>query len=65
MLALGIFFILIGLLFIIVPSFIWWISESWKSNDGTEPSGLYLWTTRFSGMIILIVGIGTVIVAFI
>jgi hypothetical protein len=64
MLALGLFFIIIGVLFIIIPSFIWLITESWKSDDRTEPSGLYIWSTRFGGMILLIVGIGSVIVAF-
>lgn len=64
MLALGIFFILLGVLFIINPSFIWLITESWKSDDGTEPSSLYIWNTRFGGMILLIVGIGSVITAF-
>lgn len=64
MLVLGIFFIIIGALFILNPSFIWLITESWKSEDGTEPSSLYMWNTRFGGLILMIVGIGSVIVAF-
>ncbi|MDQ1002566.1 hypothetical protein QFZ28_002966 [Neobacillus niacini] len=64
MLALGVFFIIIGVLFIINPSFIWLITESRKSDDDTEPSRIYIWNTRFGGMILLIVGIGSVIVSF-
>jgi hypothetical protein len=64
MLALGICFIIIGVLFIITPSFIWLITESWKSDEGTEPSRIYIWNKRFGGMILLIVGIGSVIVSF-
>jgi hypothetical protein len=64
MLALGIIFIITGVLFIINPSFIWLIAESWKSEDATEPSSLYIWNTRFGGMILLIVGIGSVFVSF-
>jgi hypothetical protein len=64
MFILGIFFIFIGVLFIINPSFIWLITESWKSDDGTEPSILYIWNTRFDGLILLIVGFGSVITAY-
>ncbi|WHX98112.1 DUF6199 family natural product biosynthesis protein [Neobacillus sp. DY30] len=63
MFILGIVFIIIGVFFIIDPTFIGLISERWKSNDGTEPSDMYLWTTRFGGMILIVAGIGMVIVA--
>ncbi|BBH20492.1 hypothetical protein Back11_18370 [Paenibacillus baekrokdamisoli] len=56
---------LIGLLMFTKPAFIWMISESWKSNDATEPSDLYNWSTRFGGIICMIVGIAGFIVLLI
>jgi hypothetical protein len=64
MLILGTFFIILGAMFILNPSLIWLLTESWKSEDGAEPSSLYIWNTRFGGMILMIVGIGSVIVGF-
>jgi hypothetical protein len=64
MLILGTFFIILGAMFIFNPSLIWLITESWKSEDGAEPSRLYIWNTRYGGMILMIVGIGSVIVGF-
>jgi hypothetical protein len=46
---------------IIKPSFFWLITESWKSSVGTEPSDLYVLSTRFGGIMITLAGIGAVI----
>ncbi|MFP7300388.1 DUF6199 family natural product biosynthesis protein [Neobacillus niacini] len=64
MLALGILFIIIGVSMIIEPSLFWLLTESWKSNDATEPSRLYIWSTVFGGIMFIIVGIGSTIVSF-
>jgi hypothetical protein len=64
MLILGTIFIILGAMFILNPSLIWLITESWKSEDGAEPSSLYIWNTRFGGLILLIVGFGSVITAY-
>ncbi|MBB3111871.1 hypothetical protein FHS18_003939 [Paenibacillus phyllosphaerae] len=53
--------VLFGLLLMVKPAVFWAISESWKSNDGTEPSDLYLWSTRFGGFMCSVVGIGAII----
>ncbi|MHC0038770.1 DUF6199 family natural product biosynthesis protein [Pseudoneobacillus sp. C159] len=60
MILLGVILIIIGVSMIIKPSFIWRITESWKSNDGTEPSDLYVLSTRFGGIIMTLAGIGSV-----
>jgi hypothetical protein len=36
------FVVICGLLATIRPEIVWTIKESWKSNDATEPSDLYL-----------------------
>lgn len=46
---------------LIKPSIIWLITESWKSNDFTEPSNLYIWSTRFGGIMMTLAGIGGIV----
>jgi len=57
----GIFLIIAGVTMIVKPSILWLIAESWKSNDGTEPSDFYNWSTRFGGILMTIAGIGGII----
>jgi hypothetical protein len=38
------------------PALFWAITEIWKSNDATEPSDLYIWHTRFGGVMCSLVG---------
>ncbi|WP_159881906.1 DUF6199 family natural product biosynthesis protein [Paenibacillus puerhi] len=47
-----------GLLMLLRPQALWALTESWKSADATEPSDLYLWSTRFGGIICLLAGLG-------
>ncbi len=53
--------ILVGLIMISKPNVFWLITESWKSNDATEPSPFYIWSTRFGGVMFLLAGIGGVV----
>ncbi|MET3696620.1 hypothetical protein SAMN05877753_103135 [Bacillus oleivorans] len=55
--AVGIILIINGVIMLINPSIIWFITESWKSNDFAEPSILYIWSTRFGGIISTLLGI--------
>ncbi|MGE8207022.1 DUF6199 family natural product biosynthesis protein [Heyndrickxia sp. NPDC080065] len=64
MIFLGIILIVIGVFMIIKPSVFWLITQRWKSTDGTEPSYLYIWSTRFGGIMITLAGIGGVIAFF-
>jgi hypothetical protein len=41
---------------------VWTITESWKSNDAAKPSDLYLWSTRFGGVMLTLVGLAGVYV---
>lgn len=65
MFLLGIILMIIGVTMIVKPSVIWFIQESWKSNDSTEPSSLYIGSTRFGGIMMTLAGIGGVVVNFI
>lgn len=47
----------IGIFMIWRPDLMWSLTESWKSEDATEPSKLYIWNTRFGGCMFLLVGI--------
>ncbi|GAA0343789.1 hypothetical protein GCM10008967_37800 [Bacillus carboniphilus] len=63
-LLLGIFLIVFGLIMILNPSIIWVISESWKSSTYSEPSNLYIFSTRFGGIMMTLAGIGSMVVYF-
>lgn len=57
MLFMGLFLMIAGLLMVFKTGLFWKITERWTSNDGTEPSGLYIWNSRFGGIICTLVGI--------
>lgn len=46
---------LAGLLMLLRPATIWMVAEQWKSYDATEPSDLYIWSTRIGGAICIVV----------
>ncbi|MDQ0173618.1 DUF6199 family natural product biosynthesis protein [Paenibacillus tundrae] len=54
-LTIAIIFSLIGLLMLIAPSFLWVITEKWKSSDATEPSALYTFSVRIGGAACLVI----------
>lgn len=53
--------ILMGLFMLLRPAVFWSITESWKSGDATEPSDLYLFSTRFGGGACILAGTGGII----
>ncbi|PEJ59621.1 hypothetical protein CN692_05385 [Bacillus sp. AFS002410] len=53
----GIVLLIIAGLAFFKPEVIWFITESWKSSVGSEPSDFYLITTRIGGVILLIVAL--------
>ncbi|WP_028550520.1 DUF6199 family natural product biosynthesis protein [Paenibacillus sp. UNC451MF] len=59
--VISVILILLGVLMISKPSIIWHIAESWKSNDATEPSGMYIVSTRFGGIMLSLAGIAGII----
>lgn len=65
MIILCILLFLFGLLMILRPTIIWFLLESWKSNDATEPSDMYIISTRFGGILCTLAGAGGVIALFI
>lgn len=36
---------------------LWNLTEKWTSRDATEPSDLYLWNTRFGGIVCFSIGV--------
>ncbi len=51
MILMAVLLILAGAVMVVWPSAVWAFSESWKSSDATEPSDLYLVSTRIGGVI--------------
>ncbi|GKU78449.1 DUF6199 family natural product biosynthesis protein [Paenibacillus sp. L3-i20] len=56
MIFLSILLVVVGLIMIFKTSLFWKISEKWTSADGTEPSDLYIFNTRFGGIMVSIAG---------
>ncbi|SEB93331.1 DUF6199 family natural product biosynthesis protein [Paenibacillus sp. GP183] len=54
--------VLLGWMMLFKPSIIWSITENWKSNDATEPSDLYVKSTRFGGIIVTLAGLSGVLI---
>ncbi|MFF2888284.1 DUF6199 family natural product biosynthesis protein [Paenibacillus sp. NPDC057967] len=52
----GLIFIAFGILYLVKPDFAWYINESWKVKDDSEPSQGYLMMTRSGGIVLIIVG---------
>jgi hypothetical protein len=58
MILICIVLLIFSLLMIFTPKGIWVITESWKSNDATEPSDLYIWSIHFGGIMCFLAGVG-------
>lgn len=66
MLILGSIFLLVaGLLMLFFPAVMYSITESWKSNASSEPSGLYKIHIRIGGVACSLVGIAGLIACFV
>ena len=61
---LGIVLILWGLVMLCAPNFVYELTQSWKNYSSGEPSDLYRFSTRFGGVMFILVGIGGLFVPF-
>ncbi len=62
MIFLAIFLLAAGILILWKPTFIWNITERWKSQGAEEPSSLYLWSIRFGGILCVLIGLAAALV---
>lgn len=60
----GILFIIIGIVAYRKPGLIWALTEQWKSYAASEPSDLYLYSTKFGGILFILMGIAAMILPF-
>ena len=66
MMILGsIFLLIVGVLMLCFPDAVYWITESWKANAPSDPSGLYKIHIRIGGIVFSLVGIAGIIANFI
>ena len=54
----GILLIAWGVVMLLFPDFVYQLTESWKSSRSAEPSDFYRFSTRFGGVMFILVGIG-------
>ena len=61
----SIFLLIVGVMMLCFPEAIYSITESWKSNASSEPSGLYKIHIRIGGIACSLVGIAGIIANFV
>lgn len=59
---LSIILIAVGIIMLIRPKIFFELTENWKSETSSEPSKLYLFGTRFGGIMCILAGVGELIV---
>lgn len=53
----GVAFIILGLAFFLKPALVWKLTERWKSYGADSPSELYIKSSKFGGVILVLLGI--------
>ncbi|MFC4619949.1 DUF6199 family natural product biosynthesis protein [Camelliibacillus cellulosilyticus] len=61
----SLFLLLAGLIMLIRPDLFYKLTVQWKSDDESDPSDLYIWSTRFGGVMCTLVGLSGVVVSII
>ena len=61
---LGIMLIVWGFVMVRFPDLVYELTQSWKNYSSGEPSDLFRFSTRFGGVMCILVGIGGVLVPF-
>lgn len=61
----GVIFAVIGIFIFLKPDVIWNLTEKWKSYRADEPSELYLKSTKFGGVLFILLGIVMIILPLI
>lgn len=61
---LGMVLLAVGLLMVIRPQVFYDLTESWKNSGAGEPSRMYLFSTRFGGVMCSAAGIAGIVVTF-
>lgn len=59
---LSIILVIMGAIMILKPRLFFDITESWKNYASSDPSDLYLFSTRLGGVLCLLVGIGGIVI---
>lgn len=54
--------VILGTVMMIRPKLFFDMTEGWKSSAGGEPSGLYLFSTRFGGIMCFLAGLAGIMV---
>lgn len=55
----------VGLFLFLRPALLWRITEQWKSYAADEPSRLYNISTKFGGVLLMVLGVAIVAFPFI
>lgn len=61
-LVLGVIFLILGFIMIFAPKVFYDITQGWKNSSDAEPSHIFIFSTRFGGIMFIIVGIAALII---
>lgn len=61
----GILFLALGMFAFLKPNLVWKLTEEWKSYRADEPSDLYIKSTKFGGILFVLLGVMMIILPFI
>ncbi len=61
----GVFFLALGVFLFFWPEVLWHLTEEWKSYSASEPSDLYLRSTKFGGVLFALLGAAMVLLPLI
>ena len=54
--------VILGTVMTLKPKLFFEMTECWKSSADSEPSSLYLFSTRFGGIMCLLIGLSGIVV---
>ena len=61
----GILCVALGMFAFLKPNLVWKLTEEWKSYRADEPSDLYIKSTKFGGILFVLLGVMMIILPFI
>lgn len=61
----GITFCILGIFLFLKPDLYWKLTEKWKSYRADEPSDLFLISTKFGGILFVLLGIVMIVLPWI
>ena len=60
----GLALVIVGMIMLIKPRLFYELAESWKHSGSSEPTGLWIFSTRFGGVMCTLAGVAGLVLPF-